>query len=108
MKSDLITSLQNIVEASMSGNSDDNEILLKIRLLSNRMDERSTNSNETFHLSKLMDSALTKFLESNLNRINLNSGLPSFDEKYGGLAAGEFVVHPWICAHLSKSRYGRF
>lgn len=92
MKSDLITSLENIVEASISGNSDDNEILLKIRLLSNSIDEKSKISNETIHLSKLMDSALPKFLESNLNRINLNSGLPSFDEKYGGLAAGEFVV----------------
>ena len=73
MKSEFITSLQNILEASISGNSDDNEILLKIRLLLNSMDERSTVSSETIHLSKLMDSALPKFLDSNLNRINLDN-----------------------------------
>jgi replicative DNA helicase len=92
MKSEFVTSLQNILEASISGNSDDNEILLKIRLLLNIMDERSTVSSETIHLSKLMDSALPKFLESNLNRINLDSGLPSFDKKYGGLNLGELVI----------------
>ena len=92
MKSEFITSLQNILETSNSSNCDENEIAFKIRMLLNSMDERATVSSETIHLSKIMDSALPKFLESNLNRLNLNSGLPSFDKKYGGFSPGELVI----------------
>ena len=92
MKSEFITSLQNILETSNSSNYDEQEIALKIRLLLNSMDERSTVSSEIILLSKLMDSNLPKFLESNLNKINLVSGLPSFDKKYGGFKPGELVI----------------
>jgi len=44
------------------------------------------------HLSELMESSMSNFLQPSLKSFKLQSGLPSFDEKYGGFAAGEFIV----------------
>ena len=92
MKSTIITSIQNLVDASNSGHIDESEFVLKLRLLLNGMDEKSKISYGTIHLSKLMESNMPNFLQPSLKSFKLQSGLPSFDEKYGGFAAGEFIV----------------
>jgi replicative DNA helicase len=92
MKSTIISSIQNLIDASNTDHSDESEFLLKMRMLLNSIDENSKISNETIHLSELMESSMPNFLQPSLKSIKLQSGLPSFDEKYGGLAAGEFVV----------------
>ena len=92
MKSKIITSIQNLVDASNTDHLDESAFVLKMRMLLTSMDEKSKISNETMHLSQLMESNMQNFLQSSLKSIKLNSGLPSFDEKYGGLSAGEFVV----------------
>ena len=92
MKSTIISSIENLIEASNTGHLDESEFVLKIRMLLNSMDEKSKISNETMHLSQLMESNMQNFLHSSLKSFKLQSGLPSFDEKYGGLAAGEFVI----------------
>ena len=92
MKSTIISSFENLIEASNTGHLDESEFVLKIRLLLNSIDENSKIVNETIHLSELMESSMQNFLQPSLKSFKLQSGLPSFDEKYGGLAAGEFVV----------------
>jgi len=92
MKSTIINSIQHILETSISGNSDENDIRLKIQLLLNSMDSKSENSNQTMHLSKLIESNLNNFLQPSPSISKLKSGLTRLDEKFGGLKAGEFVV----------------
>jgi replicative DNA helicase len=92
MKSTIITSIQNLVDASNADHLDESEFVLNMRLLLNGMDEKSKISNDTIHLSQLMESNMPNFLQPSLKSFKLQSGLPSFDEKYGGFAAGEFIV----------------
>lgn len=92
MKSTIISSIQNLIDATNNDNLDESEFVLKIRMLLNSMDDKSKISNETIHLSELMESSMPNFLQPSLKSFKLQSGLPSFDEKYGGLGAGEFVV----------------
>ena len=92
MKSTIISSIENLIEASNTEHLNESEFVLKVRMLLNKMDEKSKISNETMHLSQFMESKMQNFLQSCLKSFKLNSGLPGFDEKYGGLSAGEFVV----------------
>lgn len=92
MKSTIISSIENLIETANTDHLDESAFVLKVRMLLNKMDEESQISNETMHLSQLMESNMQSFLQQSLKSIKLNSGLPSFDETYGGLASGEFVV----------------
>ena len=92
MKSTIISSIENLIESANTDHLDESAFLLKMRMLLNSIDENSKIVNETIHLSELMESSMQNFLQPSLKSFKLQSGLPSFDEKYGGLAAGEFVV----------------
>jgi replicative DNA helicase len=92
MKSTIISSIENLIETANTDHLDESAFVLKVRMLLNKMDEESQISNETMHLSQLMESNMQSFLQQSLKSIKLNSGLPSFDETYGGLASSEFVV----------------
>jgi len=92
MKSTIISSIENLIEAANTDHFNESEFVLKVRMLLNKMDEKYKVSNETMHLSQLMESNMQNFLQPSLKLVKLQSGLPSFDEKYGGLAAGELVV----------------
>jgi hypothetical protein len=71
MKSTIISSIENLLEVANTEHLDESAFVLKMRLLLNSVAEESKIVNETIHLSELMESSMTNFIQPSLKSFKL-------------------------------------